>query len=201
MGLTFYTNPMSRGRMVRWMLEEVGASYETVVLDYATTLRGADYAALNPMAKVPTLVADGTVITEVAAICLWLAEAYPAAGLLPQDHASLYRWMFFGAGPVEQAVVNTSLGWIAPVEKQARTGYGSLDRVVATLTGHLTGRSYLVGDRFSVADIYLGSQIGWGLRFGTMPGNDVLRSYWNGIADRPALVRANALDDDLIKRD
>jgi glutathione S-transferase len=201
MALTFYTNPMSRGRMVRWMLEEVGARYDTIVLDYATTLHGADYTALNPMAKVPTLVADGTVITEVAAICLWLAEAYPAAGLMPEDHASLYRWMFFGAGPVEQAVVNTSFGWIAPPEMERRTGYGSLDRVMTTLTGHLTGRRYLVGDSFSAADVYLGSQIGWGLRFGTMPANPVLQAYWDGIATRPAALRANALDDALMRKD
>jgi glutathione S-transferase len=161
MALTFYTNPMSRGRMVRWMLEEVGARYDTIVLDYA----------------------------------------YPAAGLMPEDHASLYRWMFFGAGPVEQAVVNTSFGWIAPPEMERRTGYGSLDRVMTTLTGHLTGRRYLVGDSFSAADVYLGSQIGWGLRFGTMPANPVLQAYWDGIATRPAALRANALDDALMRKD
>ena len=201
MTLTFHTNPMSRGRIVRWMLEEVGAVYDTVVQDFATTIRGDDYRAINPMAKVPTLVHDGAVITEVAAICLYLADLYPAAGLMPQDRGQCYRWMFFGAGPVEQAVVNTSFGWVAEPDKEGRTGYGSLDRVVTTLTQHLTGRAYICGDSFSVADVYLGSQISWGLRFGTLPGNDVLRDYWDGIATRPALARANALDDGLIKKD
>ena len=201
MSLTFYTNPMSRGRIVRWMLEEAGAGYETVVLDFASSIRGAPYLAINPMAKVPSLDHDGAVITEVPAICAYLADLYPAAGLMPQDRGQYYRWMFFGAGPVEQAVVNTSFGWIAPPEKESRTGYGSLDRVVRTLTGHLTGRAFLCGDSFSAADVYIGSQIGWGLRFGTLPENEVLRAYWQGIASRPALARANALDDALMKKD
>jgi glutathione S-transferase len=201
MTLTFYTNPMSRGRIIRWMLEEVGQPYDTVLLDFATTLRAPDYLAINPMAKVPSLLHDGAVITEVAAICTYLADIFPAAGLMPKDRGQFYRWMFFGAGPIEQSVVNTSFGWICPPEKEGRTGYGSLDRVVRTLTGHLTDRTYMCGDQFSAADVYVGSQIGWGLRFGTMPGNDVLQSYWDRIATRPALTRANALDDALMKKD
>jgi glutathione S-transferase len=201
MGLTFYTNPMSRGRMVRWMLEEVGATYETVVLDYASSIRGAEYLAINPMAKVPSLVHDGAVITEVPAICSYLADCFPAAGLMPQDRGQFYRWMFFGAGPVEQAVVNTSFGWIAAPKDEGRTGYGSLDRVVRTLTLHLANRAYICGDSFSAADVYLGSQIGWGLRFGTLPANDILAGYWDRLKTRPALARAAALDEALMKKD
>lgn len=201
MALTFYTHPMSRGRIVRWLLEELGEPYETVVLDYGTTMRDPAYRALNPMTKVPTLVRDGDVVTETAAICTWVADAYPQSGLMPDDRASFYRWMFFAAGPVEQAVVNTSFGWAAPPDKQGRLGYGSLERVVTALTQHLTGRQYFVGDSFSAADIYAGSQIGWGLRFGTLPDHPVLRDYWAGLAARPALLRANALDDALMKKD
>jgi glutathione S-transferase len=201
MSMIFYTNPMSRGRIARWMLEEVGLPYDTVVLDYATTLQGADYRAINPMAKVPTLVHDGHIITEGAAICTYLADAIPAAGLMPKDRGEFYRWMFFGAGPVEQAVVNTSFGWVAPPEKEGRTGYGSLERVVNTLTEHLANRTYFCNETFSAADVYVGSQIGWGLQFKTLPGNDVLAAYWDRIKTRPAALRAVALDDALMKKE
>lgn len=201
MALTFYTHPMSRGRIVRWMLEEVGEPYDTVVLDYATTMKAAPYLALNPMGKVPTLVHDGAVVTEVAAIITYLAQVFPAAGLMPPDKAAFYRWMFFAAGPVEQAVVNTSMGWIPAPDKEGRTGYGTLDRVVTTLTDHFAKNRFACGNEFSAADIYLGSQIGWGLRFGTLPGHDVLTAYWDRIKTRPALARGATLDDALLNKD
>jgi glutathione S-transferase len=200
LGLTFYTNPMSRGRIVRWMLEEVGADYKTVVLDYATTMKAPEYLAINPMGKVPALVHDGGVVTEVAAICLWLAERYPAAGLIPADRGALYRWMFFGAGPLEQAVVNTAMGWVPPPERRRAVGYGCLEDVLATLTGHLAASRYFCGEDFSAADVYVGSQIGWGMQFGTLPGNPVLAGYWGRIKDRPALMRAGAIDEALMKK-
>ena len=199
--LTFYTHPMSRGRMVRWMLEEVGQPYETLVLDYGTTMKAPEYLVVNPMGKVPALAHPGGVVTEVAAICCFLADAFPQAGLMPADRGAFYRWMFFGAGPVEQAVVNTSMGWVPEPDKRGRVGYGCIEDVVATLTGHLEGRHYICGAGFSAADVYLGSQIGWGLRFGTLPGNAVLAGYWDRIRERPALARANALDDALLKRE
>ena len=104
-----------------------------------------------------------------------------------------------GAGPVEQAVVNASFGWKpgTPQDK-GRTGYGSLERVVMTLTDHLAHRTFVCGEAFSAADVYLGSQIGWGLRFGSLPGNDTLREYWDRISARPALAAANAIDDALL---
>ncbi|MGQ0567043.1 MAG: glutathione S-transferase family protein [Gemmobacter sp.] len=199
--MTFYTNPMSRGRIARWMLEEVGQPYDTVLLDYGAAMKAPDYRAVNPMGKVPALVHGGQTITEVAAICTYLADAYPQTGLMPTDRAAFYRWMFFGAGPVEQAVVNTSFGWKpqTPHEK-GRAGYGSLERVVQTLTDHLARSAYFCGDAFSAVDVYLGSQIGWGLKFGTMPANDTLRAYWDRLASRPALAAANARDDALMQK-
>ena len=200
--LTLYTNPMSRGRIARWMIEELGQPYDTVVLDYGTTMKAPDYLAINPMGKVPTVTYGDHVITECAAICTYLADAFPEADLMPKDRASFYRWMFFAAGPLEQAVVNGSFGWKPGSPQEAgRTGYGSLDQVVGTLTTHLAGRSFMVGDAFSAADVYIGSQIGWGLQFKTIPANDTLTAYWNGIKTRPALARANALDDALMKKD
>jgi glutathione S-transferase len=200
--LTLYTNPMSRGRIVRWMMEEVGQPYETKVLEFGPAMRSPAYQALNPMGKVPTLTHGSRVITEVAAICTYLADAFPDAGLMPEDHASFYRWMFFGAGPLEHAVVNTSFGWApATPQEEGRVGYGALGRVVATLAGHLAGRKFIVGDRFSAADVYVGSQIGWGLRFNTLPANDALQAYWDGLKSRPALARALAQDEALMKKE
>ena len=200
MSLTFYTHPMSRGRIVRFMLEELGQPYETVVLDYGTTMKAAEYTAVNPMGKVPAVVHDGSVVTEAAAICTYLAEAFPQAGLMSADRAGFYRWMFFGAGPLEQAVVNTSMGWVVEPDKRGRVGYGCLEDVVATLTGHLATHDYFCGGAFSAVDVYVGSQIGWGLGFKTLPGNAVLQAYWDRIKVRPALARGNSLDDALVKR-
>lgn len=197
--LTLYTNPQSRGRMARWMLEELGEPYDTVILDYATTMKAPAYLAINPMGKVPTLVHDGQIITEVAAICTYLAQAFPEAGLMPKDKAAFYRWMFFAAGPLEQAVVNTLLDWIPAPERERAVGYGNLTHVVATLTGHLAEHTYVCGESFSAADVYLGGQIGWGLGFGGLPANDTLTAYWQRLAARPALARANAADDALMK--
>ncbi len=197
MALTFYTHPMSRGRIARWMLEEVGEPYETRIVEYGPEMKGPEYRAINPMGKVPALVHDGRVVTEVVAILGYLAEAFPQAGLIPEDRASFWRWMFFTAGPLEYAVVNRSMGWEAEPDKRGRIGYGSFDDVVATLTAHFAGRDYAVGDRFSVVDVALGSQIGWGLRFGTIPSEPALAAYWDRIKERPAHLRAAEIDDRL----
>ena len=111
--LVFYTNPMSRGRIARWMLEEVGCSYRTELLEYGTTMKAADYLAINPMGKVPAIRHGDTIVTECAAICAYLADVFPDAGLAPPPDArgAYYRWLFFAAGPLEAAVVNHSLGF------------------------------------------------------------------------------------------
>lgn len=197
--LTFYTNPMSRGRIVRWMLEEVGQPYETHVLDYYTAMKAPGYLAVNPMGKVPALVHDGVVVTEVAAICTYLALTFPEADLMAQDKAAFFRWMFFAAGPLEQAVVNTSFGWLpsGPQEKR-RVGYGDLSDVLAALTGYLEQHDYIADNRFTAADVYVGSQVGWGLQFGTIPANEILAAYWSRLKDRPARQSADAKDNALI---
>ena len=197
--ITFYTNPMSRGRIARWMLEEIGQPYETLVLDYGTSMKAPDYLAVNPMGKVPAIVHDGSVVTEVAAICTYLAMTFPDAGLMAQDKAAFFRWMFFGAGPLEQAVVNSSFGWKPGSPQEAgRTGYGSLEAVTRTLSGHLQRHDYVADGRFTAADVYLGSQVGWGLQFKTIPANPALEAYWARLKDRPALQAANAKDNALI---
>lgn len=199
--LTFYTNPMSRGRIARVMLEEIGEPYETVVLDYGTTMKAPDYLAVNPMGKVPAIVHDGTIVTECAAICTYLAMTFPEKGLMAKDLAAYFRWMFFAAGPLEQAVVNNSFGWKAPKpQDQGWLGYGCLDDVVRALAGHLAAHDYIADGRFTAADVYVGSQVGWGLQFGTLPAEPAFTAYWNRIKDRPARTAAEAKDNALMER-
>ena len=193
--LKLYTHPMSRGRMVRWMLEEIGESYETDYLDYATTMKAPAYLAINPMGKVPALVHDGRVVTECPAILTYLAETFPQAGLRGDDRAAFLRWMFFGAGPLEYAIVNRALGVDVPPAKAGFVGYGSYERTIETLHDALAAPAFLAGDRFSAVDLYLGSQIGYGLQFGTIPARPAFTSYWDRMKDRSARLRAVALDD------
>jgi glutathione S-transferase len=198
MPITFYTHPQSRGRITHWMLEELGLPYKTVVLDYATTMKDPAYLAINPMGKVPALVHNGHVVTEGAAIITYLADAFPQAGLMPTHRAAFYRWMFFGAGPVEAAVTNKSLGVQVPPDRRGMVGYGSLDAVTDVLATQLQKAPYLCGEKFSAADVYVGSQIGYGMRFKTIEDRPVFVDYWGKISARPALARANALNDALL---
>ena len=195
--LVFYTNPMSRGRIVRWMLEEVGAPYRTVVLDYES-MKAPDYRAINIMGKVPTIRHGSTIVTECAAICAYLADTFQQAGLAPPLHArgAYYRWLFFAAGPVEAGVTNKALGFEAPPERSRMLGYGSMDDVLAALELAVSQHEYVAGDAFSAADVYFGSQIGWGLAFGTIDKRPAFQRYWDRISNRPAAIRARALDDE-----
>jgi glutathione S-transferase len=190
--IEFWTNPRSRGAIAHWMLEEVGAPYRPIVLDYGTTMKAPDYLAINPMGKVPAIRHRGQVVTECAAICAYLAETFPDAGLLPAPdrRGAYFRWLFFGAGPLEAAVTNRALGVEVPAERRGMVGYGDFDTVVATLAGRLAEAPYLAGDRFTAADVYTGSQIIWGLQFGTLPDRPAFRPYADRIKDRPARARA-----------
>ncbi|MDE1922919.1 MAG: glutathione S-transferase family protein [Gammaproteobacteria bacterium] len=196
--LVFYTNPRSRGRIVRWMLEEIGVPYRTEILDYGTTMKSSAYLALNPMGKVPALQHGPTVVTECAAICAYLADAFPSAGLAPAltspARGQYYRWLFFAAGPLEAAWTNQALGVVVPAERQAMVGYGSFERVLDVLEGAIGDRRYLVDDRFSAADLYVGSQLGFGMRFGMIAKRPAFVRYFDALAARPAKVRAEELD-------
>jgi glutathione S-transferase len=198
--LTLYTNPMSRGRIARWMLEEVGQPYQTVYLDYGTTMKAPEYLALNPMGKVPTVVHQGRVVTECAAICMYLADAFPRAELAPPvSHplrADYVRWMLYAAGPVEAAVVNRQLEVKLTARQEATVGYGNFSRVMDVLEGLVAKASpYLLGDTFSALDVYLGSQIVWGVHFGSMEKRPGFEEYAARLQARSASIRARALDD------
>lgn len=202
--LVFYTNPMSRGRIVRWMLEEVGQPYRTELLEYATAMKSPEYLTINPMGKVPAIRHGETVVTEGAAICAYLADAYPAAGLAPPpgDHARgpYYRWLFFAAGPIEAAVTNKSMGFELPAGKEMMAGYGSFAAVMDAMETAVSRTDYVAGDRFSAADVYFGSQVGWGMQFNSIEKRPAFERYWERISTRPAAVRAREIDDALMPK-
>ncbi len=200
--LVFYTNPMSRGRIVRWMLEEVGRPYRTEILAFGPEMKGAGFRAVNPMGKVPAIIHGGSVVTEAAAICAYLADAFPEAGLAPppgdRRRGAYYRWMFFAAGPVEAALSNKAFGFEVPEERRGVIGYGSVVDVVNAREYAVSQSEYIAGDRFTAADVYVGSQIGWGMMFGTLEKRPVLEAYWRRISTRPAAIRAREIDDALM---
>ena len=201
--LVFYTNPMSRGRIVRWMLEELGVPYEAKVVAY-DAMQSPDYLAVNPMGKVPAIRHGDTVVTECAAICTYLADAFPDAKLAPpvgdKARGDYYRWLFFAAGPIEQAVTNRAAGFVAPPERERMLGYGSYDRVMSALDQKLSATPYVTGDTFSAADVYLGSHVGWGLMYGTVEKRPSFEAYFERLKSRPAYVRANEKDDALVPK-
>jgi glutathione S-transferase len=198
--LEFFTNPMSRGQTVRWMLEEVGQPYETHLLDYATTMKAAPYLAVNPMGKVPAIRHDGKVVTEVAAICCYLADAFPEAGLAPPaaGRADYYRWIFFTSGPVEAAFSNKAAGFEPSPERQRMFGYGNYDLAIATLEKALSGRDYIAGDRFTAADLFVGANVNFMLAFNLLDPRPVFTDYAARMTDREAYRRAKKIDEDLI---
>ena len=199
--LVFYTNPQSRGRVIRWMLEEVGAPYETKVVDYAK-MKSADYLAVNPMGKVPAITHGDEVITETAAICAYLADAFPEAGLIPpaghRKRGTYYRWLFFAAGPVEAAVTNKALKVEVSEEQTRFVGYGNFDAAIEALEHALRPGPYICGDQFTAADLYVGSQIGYGMLFGSIEKRPLFEDYFARIQARPAAIRARELDDALM---
>jgi glutathione S-transferase len=200
--LVLYTNPMSRGRIARWMLEEVGQPYRAEILDYATTLKAPAYLAINPMGKIPALTHGDTVVTEAAAICAYLADAFASAGLAPplgdKQRGTYFRWLFFAAGPVEAASAARALGAEVKPEQKRMVGWGDQADLLNAMEAAITGRDYILGDTFSAADVYFGSQIGWGLRFGSIEARPAFQRYNERLQSRPAFIRASEIDDNLI---
>ncbi len=200
--LVFYTNPMSRGRVARWMLEEIGVPYRTELLDYGTTMKGTEYRAINPMGKVPAIRHGEMVVTETAAICAYLADAFPEACLAPPPGDKLrgtyYRWLFFVAGPLEAAVTNAALGVVVPEGRERMAGYGSLANTLDTAEGAVSRGGYLAGERFTAADLYMSSHLAFGMMFGGVEKRPAFEAYASRMAARPAAVRAREIDDALI---
>lgn len=197
----FYTHPQSRGRIVRWMLEELSIPYITTVLNFSTTIRSPQYLAINPMGKVPALRHGKTIVTETAAICAYLADAFPHAGLAPPTDSYLrgpyYRWLFFAAGPLEAATSNHALGFVVPDDQASKMGYGTYAMTTDVLESAVSQGPYLLGDVFSAADIYVGGLIALGMQFGLIEKRPAFEHYWSRLSTRPAAQRARAIDDEL----
>ena len=196
----FYTNPMSRGQIARWALEETGAAYKTEVVEYGADMKAPAYLAINPMGKVPAIRHEGRVVTETTAICVYLAEVFPEAGLAPmaEERAAYYRWMFFAAGPLEYAIAFKSLGAEVPEERTAMIGFGTYENAVGAVDVLLGRNDYVCGTRFTMADVYVGSHIEWGLEYGTLPKRLAFEAYVARIAAREAHRRARRIDRTLI---
>lgn len=198
--LVFYTNPMSRGQIIRWMLEEVAVDYRENILEYGDQMVSPEYLAINPMGKVPAIKHGDKVVTECAAICAYLADAFPEAELSPTiaERADYYRWMFFAAGPLESAVTNKSLGFNTDEQQERMAGYGNYDRVISVLDEVLAQRKYICGEKFTAADVYLGSQIDFGLIFGSIESTDNFARYVSDLRSRSAYKNAKQKDQALI---
>jgi glutathione S-transferase len=200
--LVFYTRPMSRGRIVRWMLEEIVRPYETDLMEGENALKTPEYLKINPMGKVPALRHGDVVVTETGAICAYLADAFPEAGLAPPPGDPLrgpyYRWMFFAAGPIDGAIVAHAMGHQVPPERRPMSGWGSMDSVMGAIETALSNGDYLLGDRFSAADVYFGAHLGWGTQFGAMERTPAIEAYVARTQGRPAAKRAKEIDDSLM---
>ena len=200
--LVFYTNPMSRGQIARWMLEEVGAEYRTEVLQYGPEMKSQDFLAVNPMGKVPTIRHGDVVVTEAAAICAYLADAFPEAGLAPPpgERGAYYRWMFFAAGPLEAATINRALKFEVPPERESMIGYGTLEVVLNTLEAAVSASEFIAGPNFSAADVYVGSHLSFAFQFGSLEKRPAFEDYWSRLENRPARLRAVAIDNALMPK-
>ena len=199
--LTFYTHPMSRGRVTRWMLEETGLPYDTVVLDYGTSMKAPEYLAINPMGKVPALKHGDTVITEQAAICMYLADLVPEKKLAPPvgspARGSYYRWISFMA-PLEQLMVSKASGAALPDARMA--GFGTEKDLLDTLEAALKDREYLAGDTFTAADLLVAAYVGWCLQFKLLEPRPAFVAFAARHQQRPAALRAYAIDDALLAK-
>ncbi|MXW51684.1 MAG: glutathione S-transferase family protein [Gammaproteobacteria bacterium] len=201
--LVFYTNPQSRGQIARWMLEEVGAPYRVEPVRYGDEMKSPPYRRINPMGKVPAIRHGDQVVTETAAICAYLADAFPEAGLAPpaDQRGAYYRWLFFGAGPLEAAVANKTIGFEPSAEHEMTLGFGNLGTVMDVLEAELTAREYIAGDRFTAADVYIGAHITWGVNMmHTLEKRPAFIDYAERMNARPAQQRASALDEELASK-
>lgn len=191
--VVFYSSPFSRGRIVHWMLEEAGAPYrlEAVNLD-AKEQKRPEYLALNPMGKVPTIVHRGTVVTECGAICAYLADAFPAAGLAPPidspARGTYYRWLFFAGCSFEPAIIDRMLSR-PTASRPGALSYGCYEDAVETLARALGPGPYILGREFSAADVYVGAQVAFGMMVKSLDPRPVFEEYTGRLQQRPAYKR------------
>lgn len=203
--ITLYTHPYSRGRVVRWMLEELGVPYDVQVLEFGGNMKAPEYLAINPMGKVPAIKHGDTVVTEVAAICAYLADQFPEKKLAPPSGSQLrgtyYRWMFFMAGPFEMATTSKAFDWDIDDKKALSIGCGHYQDTINALAGALEKAPYICGDQFTAADVLVASYIGWEIMQKNVEPLPVFTAYVEKIENREAAKRAGKLDDAMIKQE
>lgn len=196
--LTLYHAIPSRSSIARWMLEETGEAYDVHLLNLqAGDNQKPEYLAVNAMGKVPALDHDGTIVTESAAICTYLADAFPKAGLnVPvgdKRRGPYLKWLFFGPSCVEPAVTDRAF----PRKEEARRsalGYGDYDTVIDVLAKGVANGPYLLGGQFTAADVVIGSGLRWGMMFKLIPERPEFTAYVARLNERPALKRAQEKD-------
>src|SRR5215475_13569143 len=199
--LTLYHAVPSRSMVTRWMLEEVGEPYDVHLVSLAKgENRAADHLAVNPMGKVPALRHGDVVITETAAICTYLADAFPKAGLsvpIGDPRRGVYlKWLFFGPSCIEPAMTDRAF----PRKEEARRGmlgYGDFDTAMEVVAKAVEKGSYLMGEQFTAADVVIGSTLRFGMMFKLLPERPEFTAYVGRLATRPALQRAEAGDKEL----
>lgn len=202
--LTLYTHPWSRGRVVRWMLEEIAVDYTVVLKDYGSSIKAPEYLKINPMGKVPALTHGDIVVTEVAAICAYLADQFPEEGLAPAltnpARGAYLRWLFFIAGPFEMAMTAKVYHWNIDADNAAAVGCGQIEDAINTMELALKSGPYLCGEQFTAADVIAASNLFWQLEQKALEPRPVFTEYVQRLQARPAAIRANALDDALVSQ-
>ena len=199
--MQLYWSPRSRSFTALWLMEETGQPYERVLTDIATgAQKKPEYLAINPMGKVPALKHGDTVITEVAAICAYLADEFPQKKLnvpVGTPRRGVYlKWLFFGPGCIEPAMIDRA----APRKEEARRGmlgYGDFDTTMNTVAKAVERGPWIMGEQFTAADVVIGSNIRWGTMFKLMPERKEFTNYAARIAARPAAKRAEAKDKEM----
>jgi glutathione S-transferase len=199
--LTLYHAAPSRSSIVRWMLEELGEPYDLHVLSLMKgDQRKSDYLAINPMGKVPALRHGDAVVTEAAAICTYLADEFPQAGLnVPigdSRRGSYLKWLFFSPSCIEPAITDRAF----PRQEEPRRGtlgYGDFDTVMNVVANGVEPGPYLMGEKFTAADVVVGSALRWGMMFSLLPTRPEFIAYVGRLEQRPALQRTTALDQQL----
>ena len=199
--LTLYHAAPSRSSIVHWMLEEVGEPYEVHLLNLQRgDTRAADYLAVNPMGKVPAIRHGDVVVTETAAICAYLADEFPKAGLnVPvgdRRRGPYLKWLFFSPGCIEPAMLDRAYPRKEP-PPQAALAYGSYETVLDVVADAVRKGPYLLGDRFTAADVVIGSVLRYGMMFKLLPERPEFTGYTGRLAARPAFARATAKDKEL----
>ncbi|MEX9841105.1 glutathione S-transferase family protein [Providencia rettgeri] len=191
--LVLFTNSMSRGNTVDLLLKILDVPYKRIELGYGADMHTAEYLAINPMAKVPTLVDGDAVVTETAAICLYLADKFIEKGLAPAlndpKRADYYRWFLFTAGPIESAFTINNLGIQLDEEQQKSSGFGSVERTMACLEiGLNNAKPFICGEQYTAVDVYVGAFVMFLVKYQIMETTPAMQKYLDSLAAIPAIA-------------